>query len=204
MILINLFLLFAQFSIGVFADPLAQGASVKYNFPGRLGIALTLSGRQGERTYSEWGFDPDSGYAVLNDTIGDFYWVKSEIRLEYEIGFKRGVRPYAALGLGVNAEKLWSLDDTSYLWKSYAYSAIGGIGAIGLDVYPFTFLKNLFEGQSKMRTNVEKIEEDFSVQIELMNVYYKRVRGERPKPPEYFTGYNNAGVSMGIGFFYHF
>ncbi|MDI6851674.1 MAG: hypothetical protein QMD82_07055 [bacterium] len=203
MIFINAFLLFSQLSIGVFADPLAQGASVKFNFPGKFGVALILAGRQGEKTYSEWVADTNSGYSN-RDTVGDFYWAKGELRLEYELGFKRGVKPYVALGLGINAEKLWLFNDTTSLWKSYSYSAIGGIGAIGLDVYPFTFLKNLFEGQSKIRDDVERIEEDFSIQLELINIYYKRVRGERPKPREYFYEYNNAGVSMGIGFFYHF
>jgi len=59
---------------------------------------------------------------------------KSELRLEYELGYKRGIKPYLALWGCGNAEKLWVFDDSSHLGKSYSCSAPGGIGAIGLDI----------------------------------------------------------------------
>jgi hypothetical protein len=35
----------------------------------------------------------------------------------------------------------------------------------------------------------------------LINIYYRKIRGESPKIGEYFYEYNNADVSMGIVFF---
>jgi hypothetical protein len=71
------------------------------------------------------------------------------------------------------------------LGKSYSYSALGGIGAIGLGIYPFTLLKSLFE-EVRVKEEMEKIEEDFSLKLELINIYYRKIRGERSKIGEHF------------------
>ncbi len=190
-----------QFSIGVFADPMAQGASLKFNLREKLTFSVVLSGRQGERLYSAY-IERDTEYATV-DTIGDFYWVKNEFRFEYPLGFKRGIMPYVVLGLGGNAEKYWLFNEQDSTWKSYKYWAVGGLTGVGLNIYPFTFLSSLFNTQSKFREQIQKVEEDFTLQLELINVYYRRFKGDRPLR-EYLYEYNNAGVGMGIGFYYNF
>ena len=97
----------------------------------------------------------DTDYAI-HDAIGDFYWANRELRLEYELGYKRWIKPYLALWVGGNAEKLWVFD-SSHLGKSYSYSAPGGIVAIGLGIYPFTLLKSLFE-EARVKEEMGKIE----------------------------------------------
>lgn len=78
---------------------------MKFDLRGKFSISFALSGQQRRRTYSEWIAVKDTDYAI-HDTIGDFYWAKRELRLEYELGYKRGIKPYLALGVGGNAEKL--------------------------------------------------------------------------------------------------
>jgi len=46
------------------------------------------------------------------------------------------------------------------LGKSYSYSALGGVGAIGLGIYPFTLLKSLFE-EARVKEEMGKIEKNF-------------------------------------------
>ncbi|MEO0239288.1 MAG: hypothetical protein ABIM45_05135 [candidate division WOR-3 bacterium] len=157
---------------------------MKFDLRGKFSISSVLSGRQRERTYSKWIAVKDTDYAI-HDAIGDFYWAKRELRLEYELGYKRGIKPYLALGVGGNAEKLWVFDDSSHLGKSYSYSALGGIGAIGLDIYPFTLLKSLFE-EARVKEEMGKIEKDFSLRLKLINTYYRKIRGERSKIGEHF------------------
>jgi hypothetical protein len=88
--------------------PLAQGVSVKFDLRGKFSISSVLSGRQRERTYSEWIAVNDTGYAI-HDAIGDFYWAKRELRLEYELGYKRGIKPYLALGGWWQCRKIMGL-----------------------------------------------------------------------------------------------
>jgi hypothetical protein len=97
---------------------------VKFDLGGKFSISFVLSGRQRERIYSKWIAVKDTDYAI-HDAIGDFYWAYRELRLEYELGYKRGIKPYLALGVGGNAEKLWVFDDSFHLGKSYSYSAPG-------------------------------------------------------------------------------
>jgi len=85
-------------------------------------------------------------------------------------------------------------------WENLIAILLRGIGAIGLDIYPFTLLKSLFE-EARVKEEMGEIEKDFSLRLKLINIYYRKIRGERPKIGEYFYEYNNADVSMGIGFF---
>jgi hypothetical protein len=78
---------------------------VKFDLRGKFNISSILSGRQRERTYSKWIAVKGTDYAI-HDAIGDFYWARRELRLQYELGYKRGIKPCLALGVGGNAEKL--------------------------------------------------------------------------------------------------
>lgn len=193
----------SRWSLGVFADPIAQGATVKYSSSGGWTFALILSGRAGERNYVSWNTLDDTSYTSY-DTVGQFHWAKGEFRVEYPFGVKKGIRPYVTFGVGGTSEKAWVFNEDSLFWESYQYKTLGGIGGVGLYIYPFSFLKGLFEESSRLRRKATDIEDDFTLQIELLNLYYRKLIGGRPWTRDYFYEYNYAGVGMGIGFYYNF
>jgi len=46
-------------------------------------------------------------------------------------------------------------------------------------------LKSLFE-EAGVKEEIGKIEKDFSLRLKLTNIYYRKIRGKRPKIGEHF------------------
>ncbi len=197
--LLSLFIL-SSFSLGFFADPIAQGASVKLGTERGTVFSFTTSGRIGEKEYEYWLYDTMS---VSYDTTGSFHWFKFEARVERPYFERKGVKLYLQGGVGATSDREWIFDEQAQVWKVYNFKSIGGIIGTGLYVYPFPFILGLMEVGEKSTKRSSKIEDGFMIQIELLNVYYRKFFGERPKPKNY-TVFNYGGVGMGIGFYYTF
>lgn len=198
--LISLIVL-SSFSIGFFADPLAQGASVKIGTKSGIAYSVVTSGRIGEKRYEYWLYD--GGMDSLIDTIGTFHWFKLEVRAERPYFERKGVKLYFHAGLGTTSDREWIFNEGARAWKEYNYKSVGVITGTGLYVYPFPFILGLLETGEKSARRSTRIEDGFMIQIELINLYYRRYFGERPIP-DFSRSYDYGGLGMGIGVYYTF
>jgi len=196
-------LFLSRWSLGIFVDPLAQGATVKYFSQDGIVISLLLSGRIGERNYETWDYIDDTSYCAI-DTIAQFHWLKSELRVEHAFGMKNGVQPYLAIGASGNLEKAWLFKEDSKMWESYQYKTLGGLGGVGLYVYPASFLNAFFNKYFYSMGKMKEVEDNATIQLELLNFYYRKRFGDSLPVTDFLYEYNYAGLGMGIGFYYNF